>query len=91
MGVVKKNNKVYLIGGNNDTELVKTVEVFDLENKTIKKLEGLPMGLSHMSIELYNDTIYIFGGRQKTGLGTKNEIYQYFPEDNISENTLAGE
>jgi len=56
------NNKVYIIGGYDNSYAINKIEVFDLINETWETKNNLPNARTNHSAILFNNNIYLFGG-----------------------------
>lgn len=69
------NNLIYVIGGNDGSNVLGTVEIYDPATNSWTAGAPMPTPRSDMAIALVNRQIYIIGGRDTSGpLGTV-EIY----------------
>ncbi len=85
---VKKNNKVYLIGGvtynsSGEEKTIDNVEIFYLDKDEVYEVKKMPYPLAFSSGILYNGNILLFGGINDDGFYTKKEILGYAPEEGI--------
>lgn len=85
----KKYNKLYLIGGYDDTSLFKSIIIFDIATSTyITSTATTPINI-YASAYCYdeNDTIYVFAGRKSTdsAAGVVYDAFKY----NIATNTVT--
>lgn len=60
--VAKVCEKIYLIGGSNDTRTTKFVEVFDTKNNEWSRKQPMHDARSWFGIAASNDSIYVIGG-----------------------------
>ena len=83
MGIVQIENKVYLIGGFHNGTTNNQIICFDLETYTFIEINTiLPFGLEKPRCLLYNDEIYILGGKDFNSPDPNVVIFRY---DTISD------
>ncbi len=90
--VVYDSSNIYLIGGFNETEsTLSTVEVLQLRQHNDEVEEGPRLNYARRELTAvkYNNAIYVFGGRNKTG-ETVPEIEKLSVVTDVSENNKIG-
>ncbi|MDD5688403.1 MAG: kelch repeat-containing protein [Elusimicrobia bacterium] len=74
------NNKIYIIGGNNNSGTFQSVEEYDPSSGNIVTRPSLPQPRDWAAVAVVNNKIYVIGGG---GGGYYNTVYEY----NIAGNT----
>jgi N-acetylneuraminic acid mutarotase len=83
MATVLINNRIYLIGGENEDGPLKAVEFFDPVNLTVTEMRPAPFKIAYAAASTQNDKIYLFGGLKETGFAS-DEVLEYAPlEDDL--------
>lgn len=70
------DNKIFVIGGHNDQQILNSVEYYDLTDKKWKEFAPLLYPREGANAVVHNDSLYVIGGRSNSG---------YFPKilDNV--------
>ncbi len=80
MAIVKLNDKVYLIGGEDSTgRSLNKIETFNLNTHELNELIPLPIKRKFAATVVHENKIYLLGGRDEGENPTKT-IYEYNPE-----------
>ncbi len=72
LGVGVVNNKIYAIGGVNNGDFLKTVEVYDPVTNQWAALTDMPTARSGLGIAVVNNLIYTIGGGYRNGGAVTN-------------------
>ncbi|OMJ68811.1 hypothetical protein SteCoe_33632 [Stentor coeruleus] len=70
--------KLFINGGNNSNQRLKSTYIYDIRNQELQKLFDIPKARHNISATYYNDRVYMFGG---------NLNQNYFTEKIFSGNT----
>lgn len=88
------NGRIYSIGGyiSDSIEMRKRVLALDISSNTVMELSPFPMFITGASAEVYDNKIYVFGGRMSTdsnGLDIPNTNMYVYDIDNDSWTEIA--
>lgn len=72
---VEYNDKIYIIGGENNLEFYSNVEVYDIKNNSWEVKSPMPTPRKNFAMLLVDNEIYCLGGITANGPTNKVEIY----------------